>query len=135
MEQEILDFNNKIEETKKRRLPLLVGENFLELHILTLNQELNILKQSEDNEERLVNKVNNNLQLFLQMEDVLDNLKNEKEELDFSIANYHAEENKIQDSFKHATDSNKFYDFLKKVFKKKFKPPKQPKTDGNYQNI
>lgn len=131
MEEEISDFNQKIKDTKNRRLSILMGANVLELHILTLNQELNILKQSEENEERLVNKVNNNLQSYLQMEDIIDNLKNDQEELEFSIENYHIEESKIQDHFKHATDSNKFYDFLKKVFKKKYKPPKQMKTDGN----
>lgn len=131
MEQEISDFNGKLEETKNNRLSLLIGSNFLELHILSLNQELNILKQCEDHEELLVNKVNDNLQSYLQMEDILDSLKNDKEELEFSIENYHAEESKIQDHFKHATETNKFYDFLKKVFKKKYKPPKQPKADGN----
>ncbi|ENN71891.1 hypothetical protein YQE_11428, partial [Dendroctonus ponderosae] len=38
------------------------------------------------------------------------------------------EEGKIQEKFKVAVETNKFYDFLKKVFKKKYKPPKV-KTD------
>lgn len=41
------------------------------------------------------------------------------------------EEVKLQDKFKHATENNKFYDFLKKVFRKKYKPPKIHADDGN----
>lgn len=40
------------------------------------------------------------------------------------------EEAKIYEKFKHATENNKFYDFLRKVFRKKYKPPKIHTDDG-----
>nr|XP_023023844.1 centrosomal protein of 290 kDa-like [Leptinotarsa decemlineata] len=125
MEKEIENFNNTIEETKKERLPIHVGGNFIDIYILTLNQELNILKNFEDGEDQLTQKVMDNLKLVHKLEDEIDMLKNKKEENEVIIENFHTNENKIQDKFKHAAENNKYYDFLKKVFRKKFKPPKQ----------
>lgn len=53
----------------------------------------------------------------------------DRENQETKLENLKVEESKIQDKFKSAVENNKFYDFLKKVFKKKFKPPKV-KTDG-----
>ncbi|VEN34308.1 unnamed protein product [Callosobruchus maculatus] len=124
MEQMINDFNNTIEETKMERLPLLARGNFIDLHILTLNQELNILKQFESQEDALTDKVNESLKKVHAKEDEIDTLKNKQEAIEAEIENLHQEEIKIQDKFRHAAENNKFYDFLKKVFKKKYKPPK-----------
>lgn len=62
-------------------------------------------------------------------QDTLDSLKVDKENQEIKLDNFKVEEGKIQEKFKVAVETNKFYDFLKKVFKKKYKPPKV-KTDG-----
>lgn len=57
MDFAILEFNASLEEAKKERIPVHAAGDLVDLHILTLNQELNILKNFEDNEDILSTKV------------------------------------------------------------------------------
>ncbi|CAG9822879.1 unnamed protein product [Phaedon cochleariae] len=127
--EEIDDYNNIIEEAKKERLPIHVGGNFIDMYIHTLNQELNVLKKFEDGEDVLLQKVNDNLKLVHTLQDEIDVFKMTQEEYKLLIENMHLDEMKIQEKFRHATENNKFYDFLKKVFRKKYKPPRQADVD------
>ncbi|CAG9840025.1 unnamed protein product [Diabrotica balteata] len=130
MNRTIEEFNQVIEEGKKARLPVHPRGNFVDIYILTLNQELNILKQFEDGEDSLQNKVNKCLQQVHAMEDDIDVDKNKKLDIEHEIESNRVEEMKIQEKFKHVTETNKYYDFLKKVFRKRFRPPKQA-TDSD----
>lgn len=129
MEDMITQFNNWIYKARKQRLPVLIRGNFIDIHIVCLNEELQILKSCKAKEDELTQIVNSKLSNVHQMEDGLDSLKADKENQETKLANFKIEEGKVQEKFKMAVESNKFYDFLKKVFKKKFKPPKI-KTDG-----
>lgn len=64
------------------------------------------------------------------MEDELEALNQSKDKIEIDIEAAEVEESKIQEKFKHATEGNKFFDFLRKVFKKKYRPPKQKHDDG-----
>lgn len=132
MEEEIEYFNDLIEQVKTERLPNLFSGNFVDIYIGTLNLELNVLKKYEEGEDKLMAKVQHSLSLVHNLQDILDNHSNNKEEIGLKIENLIVEENKIQEKFKQATETNKFYDFLKKVFKKKYKPPKVKTDDGMY---
>ncbi|KAG5898601.1 hypothetical protein JTB14_020977 [Gonioctena quinquepunctata] len=131
MNRIIKEFNQRLDEAKKERLPIHVGGNFIDIYILTLNQELQILKNFEDGEDELTQKVLANLQLVHDLQDNIDMLKNKKQELESYIENLQVEEHKLQDKFKHAAENNKFYDFLRKVFRKKYKPPKVASDDDS----
>uniref|UniRef100_A0A6P7GKU4 Cilia- and flagella-associated protein 44-like n=1 Tax=Diabrotica virgifera virgifera TaxID=50390 RepID=A0A6P7GKU4_DIAVI len=131
MNRTIEEFNQVIEEGKKARLPVHPRGNFVDIYILTLNQELNILKQFEDGEDSLQNKVNKCLHQVHMMEDDIDVEKNKKLDIEHEIESNRLEEAKIQEKFKHVTETNKFYDFLKKVFRKRFRPPKQATDSGD----
>lgn len=131
MEDMIEQFNNWIYEARKERLPILIRGNFIDIHIVSLNEELQILKNCKAKEDKLTKIVNSKLSDVHQMDDSLDSLNADKENQEIKLVNFKIEEGKIQDKFKMAVESNKFFDFLKKVFKKKFKPPKI-KTDGIY---
>lgn len=58
MNEMIDKFNHKLMAIQRDRLPIHVGGNFVDIFIVTLNQELNILKQYEDGEDNLTAKVN-----------------------------------------------------------------------------
>ncbi|KAF7286507.1 hypothetical protein GWI33_004914 [Rhynchophorus ferrugineus] len=124
MEEQINKFNNWIYEARKARLPILIRGNFIDIYIVCLNEELQILKNAEADEDNLSQIVNNKLKELHKMEDMIDGLKAEKEDSLKKLETYKAEEAKVQEKFKIAAENNKFYDFLKKVFKKKFRPPK-----------
>lgn len=68
MENLIETFHEKIVEVQKQRLPIHVGGNFVDIFIVTLIQELNILKQYEDGEDNLNKKVNENETLVHEMQ-------------------------------------------------------------------
>ncbi|KAJ8984433.1 hypothetical protein NQ317_012496 [Molorchus minor] len=131
MNNEIANFNQAISDLKDERLPNQVKGNYIDLYILTLNQELNILKLSEDIEDHLTEKVNENLRIVHEMEDILDGLNHKMETHQNEIEMCRIEEAKIQERFRHATENNKFFDFLRKVFKKKYKPPKVHTDDDS----
>lgn len=63
MDELIEDFNQTIIEVQKKRLPIHVGGNFVDIFIVTLNQELNILRQYEAGEDNLSSKVNGHQKL------------------------------------------------------------------------
>lgn len=50
---------------------------------------------------------------------------------ELELENIVQSESKVQDKFKHAAENNKFYNFLKKVFRKKYKPPKIQTEEGD----
>ncbi|CAG9762761.1 unnamed protein product [Ceutorhynchus assimilis] len=123
--QEMIDkFNNWIFEARKQRLPILIRGNFIDIFIVGLNEELQILKSCEEQEDKLSQIVNIKLSAVHDMEDTVDSLKNEKANQEIKLENLKIEQNTVTEQFKMAAENTKFYDFLKKVFKKKFKPPK-----------
>ncbi|XP_060530871.1 cilia- and flagella-associated protein 44 [Cylas formicarius] len=124
MEEMIEDFNNWIFEARKERLPILIGGNFIDIFIVCLNEELQILKSCEEQEEKLLQEVNSKLSGVHAMEDIIEGLKYDKTAHETKLENYRIEEEKIQEKFKNATENNKFFDFLRKVFRKKFRLPR-----------
>lgn len=71
MEDMIENFNRSIQKVQEDRLQTLVDDNFIKIFIITLNQELNILKQFEEGEDVLTKKVNANQQLVHDLQVIL----------------------------------------------------------------
>ncbi|CAG9858658.1 unnamed protein product [Phyllotreta striolata] len=123
MNEEIDGFNSILEEAKDI-VPTQLQGLFIDLYILTLNQELNILKKMEDGEQTLMTKCSKSLRLVHNFEDYIDIEKNKKIEIENAFENNFLEESKIQEKFKHVAENDKFYDFLRRVFRKKYRPAK-----------
>jgi hypothetical protein len=62
MEKRIEAFDTEVEDLSNLKLRVNVEAKFLELHLLTLQQELTVLKDFEDVDEEVSNKVLNSLQ-------------------------------------------------------------------------
>ncbi|XP_049825621.1 cilia- and flagella-associated protein 44 isoform X2 [Aethina tumida] len=105
--------------------------NTMELHILFLNQELTILNKYEANEFVLEKKLRENNTAVMDRQDVIDNLTNRMVEIKASIDEAKVEMDRISTNFTQATHTHKFYDFLRKVFKKKYKPPRVRSDDDS----
>lgn len=101
-----------------------VEANIMHLHLLLLHQELLILKDCEEKENQLSDNVNSKRTELLDIQDenihlvaAIDNLKKEMDQLT-------EQEKEINKTFYSTVSDNKFFDFFKRIFKKKYKPPK-----------
>ncbi|CAH0561065.1 unnamed protein product [Brassicogethes aeneus] len=105
--------------------------NRLRLHIMALNQELAVLKRFERNEFILEKQVQENNTAVLDMTDAITDLMNKISDINRLIDDCNVKMEAIFQSFTQATNNNKFYDFLRKVFKKKFKVPRIREEDDS----
>lgn len=124
MNRAIDKFDNMLSKIITRSYQAVLDCNFIDLHILTLNHELNILKEFETVEEQLSNKVNSILTDLIQMEDVISKANNVIEAHKRALQENQDKQKDIQEHFLIVVHNNKFYDFLRRIFRKKYKPPK-----------
>lgn len=78
------DFNNWIYQARKQRLPILIRGNFIDIFIVCLNEELQILKSSEEQEDKLSHSVNLKLSAVHDMEVIRKNMVTQNNFLKFS---------------------------------------------------
>lgn len=120
-----------MEELCREKIQVSVDADFMDIYILTLNEELTILKEFEATEEVLQQRVHHRLEELLDMQDVMQERNNKIQRLNREIKTLQIEENDIRDHFFVIARDNKFYDFLRRIFKKKYRPPKVYNPDGN----
>lgn len=122
------DFDNLLAEECKMK----VDTTFIELHIRALHQELHVLSKYEDQEIKLSNNVNADILAYMEMQDQITETTNKIESLKIRTDELMEKEKLIEQEFYTAIVDNKFYKFLRRIFKKKYKPPKQHDPDGLY---
>ncbi|KAK4886372.1 hypothetical protein RN001_002643 [Aquatica leii] len=120
----VQQFDEKVVKLSQKKITVTRDGDLLDLYILTLNQELNILKKFESVEDALQNKVNSRIEETLDMKDVITSLINNIEGHKREIDRLQEEEKSIWQFFFIMVADSKFYDFLRRIFKKKYKPPK-----------
>lgn len=121
------DFANLVAE----RHALFIHVVLLDLHILALQQELLVLTKFESHEDKLSNAVNTNMLELMNAQDTLVGINSKVEAHKAAIDILSEKEKQIQGQFYSSIVDNKFYDFLRKIFKKKYKPPREHDPDGN----
>lgn len=126
----ITDFDDKIEELVNESYDIIRTADLLDLHLLTLYQELIILKDFESVEEQLQERVNRKIEDQLDMQDLINEIIHKIEGNKREIDRLQEEEKSIQQIFFSVVADNKFYDFLRRIFKKKYRPPKIRNPDG-----
>ncbi|KAF5282198.1 hypothetical protein FQR65_LT02895 [Abscondita terminalis] len=125
----IKDFDEKVLELSEKKITLRRDSDLLDLHILTLNQELHILKKFEIVEDSLHNKVHARFAETLQTQNTITNLNNNVDKHKVEVDRLQNKENSIWQAFSLMVAENKFYDFLRRIFKKKYRPPKVRNPD------
>lgn len=125
MEHGIDSFDNKILEIITESHKVKRAVYFIDAHLLTLNQELTILKDFEAVEEELSMKVNAILQELIDMEELISKANKVIEERSRHLLQLQDKEKEINEHFQLVVQSNKFYTFLRRIFRKKYHPPKQ----------
>lgn len=130
MVQAINVFDKDVEKLVTECLEVNLKANFIDLHILKLYQELIILRDFEAVEDELSDKVNQTLTELIKMEEEIVTAKNVIESHKRTVENLTVKEKDTQEQFILVVQNNKFFDFLKKIFKKKYKPPKVHQDGG-----
>lgn len=129
--QELIDlFEADFEKLVQQKYKLLPDVLFLDLHILSLHQELLVLSKFEFHENELSNNVNSNMLECMKMQDLITTTNNKIESLKNEIDTLLEKAKLIEQQFYTSILDNKFYDFLRRIFKKKYKPPKEHDPDG-----
>lgn len=125
-------YDAKIANIMAEKHEMLIRAVFLDIHVLALHQELLVLTKFEANEDKLSNAVNTNLLECMMSQDVITKIENKIETHKAAIDVLLEKEKQIQNQFYSSIADNKFSDFLRRIFKKKYKPPKEHDPDGEY---
>ena len=118
------ELDKQLDDLERERLEIMTESVYSELFLLTLHQELIILKDFESMENLLTMKVNEKL---IERDNTSQNIQMMTAKIDQKnkgIANLQIKIDNLQTGFMEMISNNEFVDFLKKIFKKKFKPPK-----------
>lgn len=122
-------FDRSLEELFTESVEVTLKANVIDLQIIARHHELIILKEFESVEEQLSQKVNQTLQELIDMEQSINELNHILEDHKSTVTELQSKEKDIQDQFLTVVQNNKFFDFLRRIFRKRYKPPKLH-TDG-----
>lgn len=131
MDSDIKEFDEAIVELNKKKYQIQVDVEFLELYVLTLHQEVLILKKFEAAEQQKESKLFEKLREKHETQKKMNEINNRVESRNREIRRCEEEIKNLVTMFHSATADNKFYDFLKRIFKKKYRPPKVKSEDSD----
>ncbi|KAJ8721473.1 hypothetical protein PYW07_002248 [Mythimna separata] len=123
-------YDSRLRQLQRERIRVQEKDQLLELHLYQLHREMNVLNKFEMHEDRLAERVYTKLmqvrgvqEQIIDCEHRIEMHLTEKEELDLVCQ-------ELQRKFKRLVQDNKFADFLRRIFKKKYRPPRVRDDDG-----
>ncbi|XP_052120102.1 cilia- and flagella-associated protein 44 [Frankliniella occidentalis] len=114
-----------------RRLEVQRDATLLRHHLLVLHQELVIIKACEEREESLTARVTDKDMAWRAVQNEINTIQNKLDAKARDIVRCQEKEKELQLAFVEAVGDNPFVDYLKKIFKKKYKPPKASDADSS----
>lgn len=117
-----------VEQLAARRLLVQRDAALLRHHLLVLHQELVIVKACEDREEALATKVADKEMARREVLNDINTIQNKLDAKARDVIKCQEKEKETELAFLEAVGENPFVDYLKKIFKKKYRPPRA--TDG-----
>ncbi|KAJ8730764.1 hypothetical protein PYW08_002177 [Mythimna loreyi] len=124
-------FDSRMRELQRERIRVQERDQLLELHLYQLHREMNVLNRFEMHEDRLAERVYTKLMQVRGVQEQIADCEHriemhitEKEELDLVCQ-------ELQRKFKRLVQDNKFADFLRRIFKKKYRPPRVRDDDDS----
>lgn len=127
IEQRVKAFDSKLQDLYEERLLVDVDAKFLEQYLLTLNQELWVLKDFEQLEERLIDHME---QLIFEQNQIHMQLIKERNDIETykgNIAEIEEQQNDVEARFIEKCRSNPYWKYFRKIFYKKYRAPRIPK--------
>lgn len=127
IEQRVKAFDCKLQDLYEERLQVDADAKFLEQYLLTLNQELWVLKDFEQLEEKLVDQME---QLIFEQNRIHMQLIKEKNDIDtykMNIVEIEEQQNDVEARFLEKCRGNVYWKYFRKIFYKKYRAPRIPK--------
>ncbi|XP_030032146.1 cilia- and flagella-associated protein 44 isoform X2 [Manduca sexta] len=128
-EVSVQQFDARLRQLQRERIRVQERNQLLELHLYQLHREMNVLNRFEAHEDRLAERVYVKLmqvrgvqEQIIECEHRIEEHQVEKEQLDLTCQ-------ELQRQFKRLVQDNKFADFLRRIFKKKYRPPRDRDED------
>ncbi|XP_049835089.1 cilia- and flagella-associated protein 44-like [Schistocerca gregaria] len=123
------EFDESVRKLQEEKINVEVDAKLMELHVLTLHHELIIIKKFEATEDALSNKVSakhaENIEAQNKIQQLQTNIDFRKKEID----NLMEKEAQLLSTLNEALVDEPFADFLRKIYKKKYKAPKVKEDD------
>lgn len=127
-------FDARLRELEDMRLHTKFEAEFMQSYLIVLNQELYILRDSEQIENQLLNNADAAMKTRNEAQYSINILNRQIEELRKNCDRLNEQILTIQAKFFSTIKGHKFFDFLRRIFKKKWRPPKPTNaTDGKSQ--
>ncbi|XP_076637400.1 cilia- and flagella-associated protein 44 isoform X1 [Colletes latitarsis] len=124
---------HELNELEEYRLDVIYQSSYVNLNLLTLYEEFIVLKECETVEYALEEKVNKTISKRVAMMLKIQNTNVKIVTREEKIRKLHTKIKDVTVEFSKATAGNKFYDFLQKIFKKKYSTTRQ--RDGSLDSI
>ncbi|XP_022814799.1 uncharacterized protein LOC111348420 isoform X2 [Spodoptera litura] len=117
-------FDSRLKELQRERIRVQEKSLLLELHLHQLHREMNVLNRFEMHEDRLAERVYVKLMQVRAVQEQIIDCEHRIEEHITEKDNLGAMCEDLQRKFKRLVQDNKFADFLRRIFKKKYRPPR-----------
>lgn len=130
IDERIRIFDENMQALRESRLEIEVRAKLLDTFLLTLNQELWVLKDFKSLEDQLVDRLN--VQISAR-NDINADLSTQQAQIEHHKRNIESLQQKeifIAQQFNMTCMGNKFSDFLRKIYKKKYRPVRVVASDG-----
>lgn len=132
IEMRIRRFDQEIHSLDESRLEIEVAAKFLDVFLLTLYQELWVLRDFKQLEDKLEGKLNEKIMAQNELNAELKAQKKAIERHQKQIDHCEEDAKMLTQQFNAAATGTKFWDFLRKAYKRKLRVPKERDPDGMY---
>lgn len=130
IDERIANFDLNVRNTQRSRLAIEVRAKILDAYLITLNQELWVLKDFTRLEDKMVEAINDQVTARNEINQDLTVEKSAIEQHKVNIEEKQEQCKSLLHEFNSNSVGNKFFDFLRKIYKKKFRPVRVLDPDG-----
>ncbi|KAH8333140.1 hypothetical protein KR074_006765, partial [Drosophila pseudoananassae] len=129
VDEEVHQFDKALEKLQVRRFHVKMDSEFMASFMISLNQELYILRDSEEIETQLLQNAKSAMATRNELQVIINQTNRQLEELRRNIDKLGEQIIALQVLFMSTVKGHKFFDFLRRIFKKKWRPPKVARGD------
>ncbi|KAK3913166.1 Cilia- and flagella-associated protein 44 [Frankliniella fusca] len=131
MERDVDAVDAAVGALAARRIEVQRDATLLRHHLLVLHQELVIIKACEEREETLAARVADKEMDCREVQSEMNAIQNKLDGKARDIVRCQEKEKELQHTFMEAVGDNQFVDYLKKIFKKKYRPPRASDAESS----
>ncbi|XP_020806019.1 uncharacterized protein LOC110182328 [Drosophila serrata] len=131
VEEEVQQFDRALAKLQVTRFHVKLDAEFMTSYLISLNQELYILRDSEEIELQLMLNAKTAMNTRNDLQVVINATNRQLDDLRRNIDKLGEQIVAVQLLFMSTVKGHKFFDFLRRIFKKKWRPPKVAKVDDD----